>query len=397
MTLLGLHHITLVCSDAQRTVDFYTRVLGQRFVKKTVNFDDPGSYHLYFGNETGQPGSAITFFEWPGAPKGHPGIGGTHHFALQVADYAGLLKWKRRLTDLGFSIEGPLDRRYFTSIYFNDPDGTILEIATRGPGWTVDEAADRLGMEFREPPPEMVIHNRDEARVHPRVSIGKPKDNGRRVSRNAGVQAEKWPEPVPDITLDMALRQGMHHITAIGTDIQRTHAFFGELLGLRRVKTPALATSASAGASVTSNFDDPNSAHWYWGVGDGRPGTLITYFEHDPAKRRRAQMGAGQTHHFAFAVPDEATQLEWREKLIQAGLRVSPVMDRIYFKSIYTHDPDGHIVELATAGPGFPMDEDVADLGQSLKLPPWLEKHRAEIESALRPITAPKWRAPEAV
>jgi len=110
----------------------------------------------------------------------------------------------------------------------------------------------------------------------------------------------------------------------------------------------------------------------------------------------RAEVGAGQTHHFAFAVPDEATQLEWREKLIQAGLRVSPVMDRIYFKSIYTNDPDGHIVELATAGPGFLIDEEVANLGRSLKLPPWLEKHRAEIESALRPITAPEWRAPEA-
>ncbi|MBF8282244.1 MAG: glyoxalase [Anaerolineales bacterium] len=364
MTILGLHHITLVCSDAQRTVDFYTRVLGQRFVKKTVNFDDPGSYHLYFGNETGRPGSAITFFEWPDAPQGHPGIGGTHHFALQVADNDGLLKWKRRLTDLGLSVKGPLDRNYFTSIYFNDPDGTILEIATRGPGWTVDEAAGGLGMEYREPPPQMVINNRDEARTRS--------------------EAKTWPEPVPAITPDMALMQGMHHITAIGADIQRTHAFFGELLNMRRVK-------------MTSNFDDPTSAHWYWGVGDGRPGTLITYFERQPSKARRAQMGAGQTHHFALAVPDEEIQLEWREKLIKAGLRVSPVMDRIYFKSIYTSDPDGHIVELATAGPGFAVDEDVAGLGQSLKLPPWLEKHRAEIESVLRPITVPGWRAPVAV
>jgi glyoxalase family protein len=108
-------------------------------------------------------------------------------------------------------------------------------------------------------------------------------------------------------------------------------------------------------------------------------------------------MGAGQTHHFALAVPDEQAQLEWREKLVQAGLRVSPVMDRIYFKSIYTNDPDGHIVELATVGPGFAVDEDVATLGTSLKLPPWLEKYRAEIERALRPITALPWRMPEVV
>jgi glyoxalase family protein len=98
----------------------------------------------------------------------------------------------------------------------------------------------------------------------------------------------------------------MHHITAIGTDIQRTHAFFGDLLGMQRVK-------------LTDNFDRPEAAHWYWGVDGGRPGTLITYFEDDPAKVRRVQMGSGQTHHFALAVPDEETQLEWREKLVKAG------------------------------------------------------------------------------
>jgi glyoxalase family protein len=345
----------LGCADAQRTIDFYVKVLGQRFVKRTVNFDDPGTYHLYFGDEVGSPGSAITFFEWPGAPRGYPGIGGTHHFAMRVADYNGLLKWNRRLTDLGLPVTGPLDRHYFKSIYFNDPDGTILEIATNGPGWTVDEAADALGTEFRAPPAEMVINNRDEARI----------------------KAETWPEPVPTITPDMALSTGMHHITAIGADTKRTHAFFGELLGMRRVK-------------MTNNFDDPNSAHWYWGVGDGRPGTLITYFERDPRNERRAQMGAGQTHHFALAVPDEETQLVWREKLIRAGLRVSPVMDRMYFKSIYTNDPDGHIVELATAGPGFPVDENAKYLGTTLKLPPWLEPHRRDIEQTLRPISVPE-------
>lgn len=354
MTILGLHHITLVSSNAQRTVDFYTQVLGLRLVKQTVNFDDPGSYHLYFGDEVGRPGTAVTFFEWPHAVKGYPGIGGTHHFALQVADRNGLLKWKRRLVDLGLKVDGPLDRHYFTSIYFRDPDGVILEIATVGPGWAIDEAPDRIGTEFRAPPAEMIVRNRDEARI----------------------AAETWPEPVPVITPDMALNRGLHHITAIGTDIQRMHAFFGELLGMRRVK-------------MTNNFDDPDSAHWYWGSGDGRPGTLITYFERQPTRERRARIGAGQTHHFAFAVPDEDTQLAWREKLLGAGLRVSPVMDRVYFKSIYTNDPDGHIVELATVGPGFAVDEPAAELGTHLKLPPWLEPMRSDIESVLKPLELP--------
>ena len=360
MNILGLHHITIVCADAQRTVDFYTQVLGLRLIKKTVNFDDPGSYHLYFGDEVGHPGSVITFFEWPHAAKGHPGIGGTHHYAMQVSDYNGLLKWKRRLVDHGLAVDGPLDRHYFQSIYFNDPDGTIVEIATLGPGWTIDEAPDALGTEYREPPAQMLVNNRDEKRI----------------------QAETWPEPVPQITADMALSRGMHHITAIGRDIQRTQAFFGDLLGLRRVK-------------ITSNFDDPQSAHWYWGVGDGRPGTLITYFERDPLKSPRMRMGAGQTHHYAFAVANEEEQLLWREKLVNAGLRVSPVMERVYFKSIYTNDPDGHIVELATAGPGFQVDEDVAQLGKGLQLPPWLEESRRAIEGSLQPLTTPEWPSPE--
>jgi glyoxalase family protein len=102
-------------------------------------------------------------------------------------------------------------------------------------------------------------------------------------------------------------------------------------------------------------------------------------------------MGSGQTHHFALAVPDEETQLEWREKFVKAGLRVSPVMDRIYFKSIYTNDPDGHIVELATVGPGFLIDEDIQALGQSLKLPPWLEAQRPLIEQRLKPVSVQNW------
>jgi glyoxalase family protein len=356
MSIQGLHHITLVSADAQRTVDFYTQVLGLRLVKQTVNFDDPGSYHLYFGDATGRPGSVVTFFEWPGAANGALGIGGTHHFALAVRDRDALLKWKRRLTDAGLTVEGPLDRHYFTSIYFRDPDGTILEIATVGPGWALDEPAEALGTEFRAPPAEMLIRNRDEARI----------------------AAETWPEPVPVITADMALAQGMHHITAISSEIARTHDFLSGLLGLRRVK-------------MTSNFDDPTSAHWYWGVDDGRPGTLLTYFERDPAREPRRRFGAGQTHHFALAVPNAEAQLAWREKLVGAGLRVSPVMERVYFTSIYLTDPDGHIVELATAGPGFAVDESGEELGRSLQLPPWLERARTQIEGSLRPLVVRPW------
>ena len=220
---------------------------------------------------------------------------------------------------------GPLDRHYFKSIYLRDPDGTIVEIATDGPGWTIDEPVEQLGREYREPPPQMIVNNRDEARI----------------------DAETWPDPVPAITAGMALRHGMHHITAIGSSIERTHAFLAGLLGLRRVK-------------MTSNFDDPNSAHWYWGVGDGAPARSSPISNATRSVNRACRWVRARPTTMRLAVPSDGIQLQFREKLLRAGYRVSPVMDRIYFKSIYTNDPDGHIFELATAGPGFGVDEPVS-------------------------------------
>lgn len=355
MKIQGLHHITLVSGNAQRTVNFYVGVLGLRLVKQTVNFDDPSSYHLYFGDTTGTPGSAITFFEWKHVPKGLRGIGGTHHVALTVADYNGLLKWKRRLTDMDIKVDGPYDRKYFKSIYFQDPDGVILEIATSGPGFGVDE--DEIGTTVIMPPEDMTIHKRDEE----------------------AIKAEIWQDSVDVIMPEMALKFGMHHISVIGSNIQRTDTFFSEVLGMKKVK-------------MTVNYDDPSSAHWYWGVDDGKPGTLITYFERDPKTTRRAQMGTGLTHHFALAVEDEEEQTEWRKRLAYAGHRVSEILDRDYFRSIYSKDPDGHIVELATNGPGFAVDEDVDKLGTQLQLPNWLEPHRAIIEARLTPLIVPEWK-----
>ena len=113
--------------------------------------------------------------------------------------------------------------------------------------------------------------------------------------------------------------------------------------------------------------------------------------EKNPITQRRSHMGTGQGHHYAFAVADETAQLACRERLLTAGINVSPVMDRVYFKSIYTKDPDGHIVELATMGPGFLVDEPVSTTGTALQLPPWLERHRAEIAASLLSINHPTW------
>src|SRR5688500_10030410 len=89
----GIHHLTAISRDAQRTVDFYTGSLGLRLIKQTVNFDDPSSYHLYFADEENGPG-VLTFFEWRGASRGAYGIGGTHHLAFETRDRDSLLQWR---------------------------------------------------------------------------------------------------------------------------------------------------------------------------------------------------------------------------------------------------------------------------------------------------------------
>jgi glyoxalase family protein len=320
----GIHHLTAVSSDAQRTVDYYSKLLGLRLVKQTVNFDDPSSYHLYFADEENGPG-VLTFFEWPNAARGSYGIGGTHHLAFETQDRDTLLQWKRWLTDNGVPVTGPYDRVYFESIYFADPDGLIIEIATRGPGWTVDEAADALGTELRLPPLETTVNHRDEA----------------------AIAAAIWPEPIAAPAPTMRLKR-MHHITAIGSDAGKTEEFFTEMLGLRTVKR-------------TVNFDNPNSPHLYFGVDSGEPGTIITYFAYPHGSMRPASIGAGLTHHFALSVPDEEALIAWRDALQERGVPTTDIKDRAYFRSIYLRDPDGHVVELATETPGFTSDESPAE------------------------------------
>src|SRR5215469_13242141 len=105
MKLVGLHHITMITADAQRTVDFYADVLGLRLVKKTVNFDDPTAYHLYFGDETGAPGSILTWFEYAGTSRGVAGAGMIHTIQLGVASIGALDFWSRRLDERGHAHE----------------------------------------------------------------------------------------------------------------------------------------------------------------------------------------------------------------------------------------------------------------------------------------------------
>jgi glyoxalase family protein len=123
MRFTGLHHVTMITGDAQENARFYAELLGLRLVKKTVNFDQPEAYHLYFGDEQGAPGSILTWFEFPGAAPGHAGEGMIHTLQLGVASTAAIDFWQERLGAAGYPAQREDDR-----LRFEDNDGLRLEL-----------------------------------------------------------------------------------------------------------------------------------------------------------------------------------------------------------------------------------------------------------------------------
>jgi glyoxalase family protein len=179
------------------------------------------------------------------------------------------------------------------------------------------------------------------------------------------------PEPAafsadPD-GLDLQFLQGesprLHSVTLCENDVEPTARFL-ELLGFHRVDVEG----------NRHRFELPQS-----------PARLDVL--HQPAAER-GKLGRGSIHHVAFRVENEAVQLEWRDRLVQAGVRVSAVKDRQYFHSIYFREPGGALFEIATDGPGFLIDESAETLGTSLCLPPWLEPTRESLEARLPPLHA---------
>lgn len=305
----GLHHITAVAGDPQANINFYHQVLGQRFVKKTVNFDDPGTYHFYFADEVGTPGTVLTFFPWQHMRRGERGIGETTAVAYTIApDSIG--HWQERLAAHGVVV-GEVQTRFGTAVLpFHDPDGMPLELIASG-----------------------------------------EKGNFRHWANG----------PVPE---EHALR-GFHGVTLWLNTVEPTAAVLTEQMGYTFV-------------------GQEGSRYRYRGA--SADGGLYVDILHRPGQRR-GSFGAGSIHHIAFRTVDDSEQLEYLQTLRQAGLQVTPVQDRQYFHSIYFREPGGVLFEVATDAPGFLIDETVEELGSHLKLPPWFEQHRAEIERALPPVT----------
>ncbi len=155
MKLEGIHHITAITGDAQRNLDFYTRVLGMRLAAKTVNQDDPSVYHLFYADERGRPGSELTFFEYPRAIPGSAGAGMVHTIVSRVGGPAALDFWERRLAD-----EGTATERGEETLRFADFEGLTHELAVR------PDADEPLSAEHPDVPPEHALQGFDGVRAY---------------------------------------------------------------------------------------------------------------------------------------------------------------------------------------------------------------------------------------
>ena len=323
----GIHHVTAIAGDPGRNVEFYTDVLGLRLVKKTVNFDDKFTYHLYYGDETGTPGTVLTFFPFEEARAGRPGRGQTTATAFVVPEGA-VDYWVDRLESHDLDVDPPEKRFGRRVVPFLDPDGQPLEL------------------------------------VEGESSV-EPWDGG----------------PVP---AKHAIR-GFHGVTLHTTDPDATASVL-ETLGYERVASEGSRVRYRAGGE-NGGSDDGATGDGTTGDGtasgaraDAETGRAAVVDLLTGAGERGVE-GVGTVHHVAFRTPDDETQERWRDELSAAGLGVTRQRDRRYFRSIYFRDPGGVLFEIATDGPGFTRDEDVESLGSDLKLPPWLEEERELLEA----------------
>ena len=306
--LEGLHHVTAIAGEPGPLLGFYRDLLGLRLIKRTVNFDDPGTWHLYFGDAAGSPGTAMTFFLWPGAPRGRLGSGQVTATSFAVPAEA-LSYWAGRLEEAKVAFTGPHLRFSEAWLAFRDPDGLPLELVAR---------ADFRGF---IPPASGVI-------------------------------------PV-----EAAIR-GFSGVTLAVAEEDPTLALLRDALGLHELGREADRIRLASGA-------DGTVAHLDVSVRPDLP---------------RGVVAVGQIHHVALATGNEASQYQVREAMVAAGLHPTGVIDRRYFRSVYAREPGGVLLEVATLGPGFTVDEPLEHLGERLVLPPWHEARRAELERTLPPL-----------
>lgn len=327
--IFGIHHVTAITRDPQKNIDFYSNDLGLRLVKLTVNQDDPTSYHLYFGDEAGRPGTILTFFHWPGIPIGHRGAGevSTTSFLIppDSMDY-----WMERLKDKKIDFQGPYSR-------FDDEQ--ILSLK------------DSDGLEL-----ELVAH---ESALYNTLNV--------------------WADgPIP---IKHAIR-GFYSVTLSVEGYERTDTILRNELGFSRTKQDRNRFRYEIPKTSDTNIKKEE---------EGIIGARIVDLLHLP-NAQQAVIGIGSVHHVAWRTPTFEQQEYLRNNIVKAGLNTTPIIDRFYFHSVYFREPGGILFEIATNPPGFTVDEKREGLGSHLVLPPWLESARKDIEKALSPVLLPSER-----
>ena len=310
MTGRGLHHVTLISSDVARSCRFYGQLLGLRLVKRTVSHEDPGTYHLYFGDGTGRPGTLFTLFPWQRTARGNRGACEAWRSSFGVPE-GSLDWWERRLlaADLGVVREESAFGQ--TSLHFEDHDGALLAlIDTKAPA-----------------APAVWLH----------------------------------PEVPPDCAI-----QGLGDLVLKVREADPIGELFREVLGFKEV--------ARLGKSVRLE------AH-------GGSGGRITLDETGQVAMGR--LGAGSVHHIAFRARDAADEDAMAAELLRRYvIRTTIPKDRTYFRSVNFRSTCGLLMEIATDGPGFEVDEPLEALGSSLTLPFFLEGRRSEIQRLLPSLPA---------
>jgi glyoxalase family protein len=314
MELHGVHHLTAVSANARGNHVFYTRALGMRLVKKTVNQDDVSAYHLFYADGAGSPGTDLTFFDWP-VDRERRGTHSIVRTSLRVAGPEALDYWVGRLDELGVP-HGPVrDVGGRKQLDFEDPEGQRLSLADDG----------------------------GEGPSHP---------------------WERSPVPVA-----YQIR-GLGPITISVPDLRPSDSFLTRVMAMRQVRNYAAP-------------DDPAVAVYVYEMGEGGPAAEL-HVRVEP-NLPPAYPGAGGVHHVAFRARDEEYGY-WVDRLQQLRIPSSGPVDRFWFRSLYTREPNGILYEIATDGPGFAADEPIESLGERLILPPFLESRRAAIERGLKPI-----------
>lgn len=312
--------MTAITKDPQRNIDFYTNILGLRFVKFTVNQDDPTSYHLYYGDELGRPGTILTFFHWPDLPRGQRGTGEVSATSFLIPPDS-IEYWVDRLRNEKINFRGPI-KRFESServITLNDTDGLELELVAH------ESAKDRDVNVWEEGP----------------------------------------------ISVKHAIR-GFYSVTLSEEGYERTSSILSDELGF----VPTHEEGNRFRYQIPSNILEPKD---YVEVTGGAKIVDVVCLPYS----REAIMGTGSVHHVAWRTPTDQQQKLLRSNIVRAGLNATPVIDRFYFHSVYFREPGGVLFEIATNHPGFTVDERKEQLGTHLVLPPWFESIRKDLEKVL--------------